>query len=130
MPAQLKACITAGSDTTLMVWADLDDNMLDGDQLKREFWSKAQAAGVEREEFEQVVFVFAKDRIENWIEYLSTGITDEAKEGPRVTDKAAAEAAVTLADRCQQQTTGPALPPSLEWSCQNWKKLVKRMRET
>jgi len=34
--------------------------------------------------FDKAVFIFPKDRIENWIQYLSTGVTDENTEGPRV----------------------------------------------
>ncbi len=90
-----------GGDTTLMVWADLDHDMETGEQLKEVFWSAARQNGIAREQFDQVVFVFPKDRIENWIEFLLTGMTDEAREGPRVQhDKHAADAAKELAKRC------------------------------
>lgn len=128
-PKELKSCLQVGGDTTLMVWADVDDDMTDGEQLKNAFWIAAQADGVTQEDFNQIVFIFAKDRIENWIEFFKTGSTDESKEGPRVTDREAADAARKLAQRCQQQSTTPSLPPSLEWSCRNWRSLVKRMRE-
>lgn len=128
LPTQLKLCLQAGGDTTLMVWADVDDDTTDGDQLRGRFWQEAQNAGISQDEFDQVVFVFAKDRIENWIEFLMVDCTDESREGPRVTDKTAAEAAKKLAKRCQQQTMNPPLPPSLEWSCRNWRKLVERMK--
>ncbi len=94
-----------------------------------EFWSAAQQAGVTKEQFEQVVFVFAKDRLENWIEYLLTGSTDESKEGPRQKhDRTVADAARLLAQRCNSGAPEPRLPPSLAWSCQNWRALVDRMR--
>jgi hypothetical protein len=129
MPAQLNVCLEYGSDTTLMVWADLDDDMADGNQLKDEFWKEAQAAGITADQFDQVVFAFAKDRLENWIEFLRNGATDESQEGPRVTHSSeAANAARVLAERCQRQTKAPPLPPSLAWSCENWNKLVKRMQ--
>jgi len=112
-----------------MVWADLDHDMPDGESLKQEFWTVAQRAGLTREQFEQVVFVFAKDRLENWIEFLLTGTTDESKEGPRLKhDRPVAEAARNLARRCASGAAAPQLPPSLGWSCQNWRKLVDRMR--
>ena len=38
MPHELKACLNTGAQTTLMVWADLDHDMSDGDQLKASFW--------------------------------------------------------------------------------------------
>jgi hypothetical protein len=84
MPVELRACLAMGSDTTLMVWADLDHDMPDGEALKERFWKTAQGQGITRDQFDQVVFVFAKDRLENWIEFLRTGTTDEGKEGPRV----------------------------------------------
>lgn len=131
MPNELRICLAMGGETTLMVWADLDDNMADGDTLKDRFWQEAQGAGLTRPDFDKVVFVFAKDRLENWIEFLRTGATDESKEGPRVKhDRDVAEAARILATRCLSKTKGPRLPPSLIWSCRNWKILVKRMSAT
>lgn len=129
MPSELRACLAAGADTTLMVWADLDDDMADGNQLRDAFWQEAQAAGITRGEFDQVVFAFAKDRLENWIQFLRTGATDESQGGPRVRpNREVADAARTLSARCQGQAKGPPLPPSLTWSCENWNKLVKRMQ--
>lgn len=118
-----------GGDTTLMVWADLDHDMADGDSLKQEFWAVAQQARITKEQFDQVVFVFAKDRLENWIEFLQTGTTDESKEGARQKhDRPVADAARSLARRCASSEAEPRLPPSLGWSCRNWRKLVERMR--
>ena len=128
MPTELKTCLDMGGQTTLMVWADLDHDMVDGEQLKQEFWKVAQDQDVTREQFDTVVFVFAKDRLENWIEYLNQGSTDETKEGPRIKhNREARDAATKLADRCRQDQTDPPLPESLEWSCRNWRSLVKRM---
>lgn len=118
-----------GGNTTLMVWADLDDDMATGEQLKERFWSAAQQAGIQRQDFDRVVFVFAKDRLENWIEFLLTGATDESRESPRQKhDRSVAEAARSLAKGCASGAAEPKLPPSLSWSCQNWRKLVERMR--
>ena len=129
MPEELQTCIQMGADTTLMVWADLDDDMEDGDQLRQAFWTVANQNGITANEFDQVVFVFAKDRLENWIEFLLTGATDEAQEGTRVKDdKTVAVAAKKLAQICRGQLQGVQLPPSLNWSCQNWHRLVERMR--
>lgn len=126
---ELKACLNQGGQTTLMVWADLDDDMNDGDELKRVFWEKAQAQGISESQFSQVVFVFAKDRLENWIQYLLEGSTNESIEGPRVRHSSAvAQAARNLADRCSRDQVDPPLPPSLGWSCRNWRKLVQRMQ--
>lgn len=128
MPGELKACLNIGSQTTLMVWADLDDDMNDGDQLKVRFWKTAEAEGITQEQFESVVFIFAKDRLENWIQYLIEGVTDESIEGPRVKhNRTVADAAKKLAERCNQMQAGPPLPPSLEWSCKNWHQLVRQM---
>ncbi|MFN3651325.1 MAG: hypothetical protein ACK47B_17255 [Armatimonadota bacterium] len=128
MPAELRACGERGGDTTLIVWADLDHDMADGEALKRVFWQACQAQGIERELFDRAVFVFAKDRLENWIEYLNTGATDEGREGPRVSPREAADAARTLAERCRRGAPEPQMPPSLKWSCQNWRELTLRMR--
>ena len=129
MPTELRSCLEMGGNTTLMVWADLDHDMDSGDKLMAEFWAVAQQAGITLEQFNKVVFVFAKDRIENWVEFLLTGVTDESKEGPRLThDRPVAEAARLLAKKCLAGTPLPAIPPSLEWSCRNWRELVNRMR--
>lgn len=129
MPAELRTCLEMGADTTLMVWADLDDNMDHGDQLRQAFWTSAEENGITKDEFDRVVFVFAKDRLENWIEFLLTGSTDEAREGPREKDgRRVAEAAKMLAQKCRGQLQGAQFPPSLNWSCQNWRRLVERMR--
>ena len=89
----------------------------------------AQQVGITKEQFDQVVFVLAKDRLENWIEFLLTGATDESREGPRQKyDRPGAEAAKSLAKRCMSGAAEPKLPPSLAWSCMNWRKLVERMR--
>lgn len=128
MPGELRVCLAAGADTTLMVWADLDHDMANGDQLRDEFRKEAQANGIASDEFDQVVFIFAKDRLENWIEFLQTGTTDESREAPRVKhNREVAEAAKALAERCQKKTKQPPLPRSLAWSCENWNKLVNRM---
>ena len=128
MPEHLRACINAGGNVTLMVWADVDDDMQDPDALLKCFWDEAKNAGIAKAEFDQVVFSFAKDRIENWIEFLTIGSTDESQEGPRVHhNKVVREAALTLAGRCRGER-GPDLPPSLAWSCRNWRALVDRMQ--
>jgi hypothetical protein len=129
VPKRLQYVIQAGGNTTLMVWADLDHDMPDGDALRNEFWSEAQSQGITRPQFDQVVFIFAKDRIENWVEFLTSGATDEAQEGPRLRhDRQAADAARLLAERCLRGARIAGVPPSLEWSCRNWRALVERMR--
>jgi hypothetical protein len=129
MPKELRACLSMGADTTLMVWADLDHDMAEGNELKDAFWAEARKAGIGEDEFRQVVFAFAKDRLENWIEFLHTGNTDEAQEGPRVKkNKDVADAARELAARCRSSQKEPPLPASLAWSCVNWRALVERMR--
>ncbi len=112
MPQELQFCLGRGSDTTLMVWADCDDNCADGESLKREFWKEAERGEVSKEDFDRVVFIFAKDRLENWIEFLQTGNTDESKEGPRVKhNRKAAEAAKKLANFCKAQQSVHGMPP-------------------
>lgn len=128
-PEELKRCLSAGGNTTLMVWADCDHDCEDGNELKRKFWTEAQRSGVTQAEFDHVVFVFAKDRLENWIQFLNTGQTNEAEEGPRLRHgKQAADAAKELASRCRGGTHVQNMPPSLQWSCNNWHALVQRMR--
>jgi hypothetical protein len=130
-PTELKNCLEVGSDTTLMVWADLDHDIADGDSLKLLLRRSAVTAGIPTTDFERVVFAFPKDRLENWIQFLDTGGTNEAIEGPRVAyPRYAAEAAKVLADRCQGRTHGSPLPPSLQWSCDNWRRHVRRMKSS
>lgn len=129
MPQELRNCLDAGADETLMVWADCDDNCTDGEALKAVFWREAERQGITGEEFDRVVFIFAKDRLENWIQFLQSGKTDEAEEGPRVKNgKEAADAANTLADFCKAGKPVNDIPPSLRWSCKNWRALVERMK--
>lgn len=120
-----------GGHTTLMVWADCDDDCADPEALKAHFWNEAQRRGITKEKFDQVVFIFAKDRLENWIEYLATGGTDESREGPRVKhNREVAEAAKTLAEVCRKGKPLMNIPPSLQWSCKNWQTLRDRMQAT
>jgi hypothetical protein len=127
-PKELQSCSMAGGDTTLVVLADVDD-LKDGDELKSKYWEGVKTAGLSRELFESVVFIFPKDRIENWVEFLTTGKTDEKEEGPRVKDLSAVrDAARKLARFCREGDAPGPLPASLEWSCHNWRALVERMR--
>lgn len=113
-----------------MVWADCDHDCADGEALKARFWKEAAREEITKEQFERVVFVFAKDRLENWIEFLNTGTRDEAKEGPRVKhDRDVADAAKRLADLCRAGKPVDDMPPSLQWSCKNWRTLVNRMKD-
>jgi hypothetical protein len=129
MPAELQACLESGGHTTLMVWADLDHDMEDGEKLRGNFWAAAKEMGITEEQFREVVFVFAKDRLENWIEFLRTGTTDESNEGPRLKhDRHVADAAKALARKCLSGAPIPKVPRSLAWSCKNWRALVERMR--
>lgn len=129
MPDELKICLSRGGDTTLMVWADCDDNCADGDTLKAAFWDEATAQGITKEQFDQVVFIFAKGRLENWIEFLQTESTDESKEGPRVKNtRDVADAAKKLARLCAAGQQVAGMPLSLQWSCKNWRTLVERMK--
>jgi hypothetical protein len=129
MPAELERCLASGGDTTLMVWADCDHDCAHPDALKAHFWTEAQRQKITRDHFERVVFIFAKDRIENWIQFLATGNTDESIEGPRVKhDREAAEAAKRLAVMCREGRRLEDLPPSLHWSCKSWQTLRNRMQ--
>lgn len=130
MPGQLRLCLDAGGDTTLMVWADCDKDCDDGDALKDKFWKEAGDSGITRADFDRAVFIFAKCRIENWIEFLKTGKTDESQKGPRVKhNRDAAEAAKKLASMCSESKAVDNMPSSLLWSCENWRVLVKRMKK-
>jgi hypothetical protein len=129
MPLELRQCLDAGGHTTLMVWADCDHNCADGNALKAHFWREAERQGITREQFDRVVFVFAKDRLENWIEFLQTGTTDESKEGPRVKDnRAVADAARKLAEMCKEGRQVEGMPSSLQSSCENWRALVQMFK--
>jgi hypothetical protein len=129
LPKEIRAAEQAGGDTTVIVFADVDDDMHSPEVLRAAFWTAAQAAGISSDQFNRVVFALAKDRLENWVEFLNSGSTDESREGPRVKhDREAADAAKKLARLCASGTPIPDIPPSLEWSCQNWRALVDRMR--
>lgn len=120
-----------GGDATLMVWADCDDDCADSNELKDAFWHEAHRKGIARDEFDSVVFIFPKDRLENWIEFLKTGETDENQEGPRVaSNREVAEAAKELARKCKAGQPISNIPPSLQWSCANWHALAQRMKSS
>jgi len=128
-PGELKSCLGVGGDMTLMVWADCDDNCADAEVLKAAFWKEAERQGITKVQFDRIVFVFAKDRLENWIEFLQKGSTDESEEGPRVKhNREVANAARKLADLCKAGKPVDGMPPSLQWSCKNWRALVDRMK--
>lgn len=128
LPTELLRCLGMGGHTTLMVWADCDDDCADPEALKVHFWNEAQRRAITKTQFEQIVFILAKDRIENWIEYLTTGNTDESKEGPHVRhNREAAEAAQKLAGLCRKGEPFMNMPPSLQWSCNNWQALRHKM---
>lgn len=130
MPRELLACIQSGAETTLVVCADVDHDTPDCDALREKFRREALSVGISDSDFDRVVFVFAKDRLENWIEFLLTGATDESREGPRVPhNRKVADAAKVLAGRCLNQSSGPKLPDSLQWSCRNWRRLVETMHD-
>ncbi len=87
----------------------------DGDALKADFWKESQGHGVSKGDFDRVVFICAKDRLENWIEFLLTGKTDETEEGPRVkSGRDVAVAAKKLADLCKPGKPVDGMPPSLQ----------------
>ena len=128
MAKELKAAGQVGGKTTLMIWADVDDDLESPEKLKALFWAAAQTEGIAPDQFGGVVFAFARDRLENWVEFLNSGATDESREGPRVKDPDAVKAARILGDLCLKGAPIPNIPPSLEWSCRNWRALVERMR--
>ena len=85
--------------------------------------------GLRKEQFDRIVFIFAKDRLENWIEFLQTGTTDESNEGPRVkNNRVVADAARKLAEMCEEGRPVEHMPPSLQWSCKNWRALVQMFK--
>jgi hypothetical protein len=129
-PQELQKCEAAGGDTTLIVLADVDDNLENSGQLKEKYWKTAQKAEISKEIFDKAVFIFPKDRIENWIEFLSTETTDERREGRRVTSNVrVANCAKLLAKKCRSSgQLDETFPPSLTWSCHNWRSLVERMK--
>ena len=128
LPGEISAAEQAGGNTTVVVWADVDDNMESPEALKAAFWTAADGAGISPDQFGRVVFALAEDRLENWVEFLNLGVTDESREGRRVKhDREAVEAARKLAQHCSRGAPIPNIPPSLEWSCQNWRRLVERL---
>jgi hypothetical protein len=131
LPSELKNCLVAGGHTTLMVWADCDHTCANPDQLKADFWVEAQKQEITSQQFGLIVFIFARDRIENWIEFLLTGSTDESREGPRIRHtREASDAAKKLAAMCIGKQVVSNIPPSLNWSCRNWRSLVETLRAT
>ncbi len=129
MPAELRICLARGGRTSLLVLADCDHDCAHPDALKNSFWNEAEHQGISRQEFELVTFAFAKDRLENWIEFLLSGKTDEQVEGARTThDRQASDAAHKLAEFCRLGLSVDMMPPSLQWSSKNWRSIVARLK--
>lgn len=132
LPQELEKCRKRGGDTTLMAWADCDHDCEEPKDLVRRFWDHAKSQGVTEEQFGSVVLIFAKDRLENWIEFLLTGVTDEGVEGVKKSKnksgREATAAARKLAEHCRLNNPIPNMPPSLAWSCVNWRRLCDRMK--
>lgn len=126
-PNELQLVHAQGSDTTLVVFADIDDDIETGDELKKRYEEKMNTCNIPKEWLNEVVFIFSKDRIENWIEYILEGKTNENIEGKRVDRSAAKKAAQELAKLCKGGKPQTMLPPSLQWSCKNWHNLVNTM---
>ncbi|GHV04066.1 hypothetical protein AGMMS50229_04640 [Campylobacterota bacterium] len=123
---ELRKCSAAGGNTTLIVLSDVDD--LDSpNALQTIFDNKAREAGLSCA-LDKVVYIFPKNRIENWFEYLLNGSTNESQEGRRRDNEKAREAAEILAQKCTQKQRDPQMPPSLKWSCEQWNKLTTRMK--
>ncbi len=130
IPDELKSCLANGAATTLVVCADCNSDCASPDDLVKKIRAHAEGKGISAEQFEQIVFMFAKDRLENWIEFLATGETDEMSEGPRIrSNRCSRDLARELAKICKEGHVQPNMPPSLKWSCDNWKKLSDRMRD-
>src|SRR5947207_11558011 len=53
MPKELKDCLAAGGHTTLIVWADCDDDCDDSEALKTHFRIEAQQRSITNEQFER-----------------------------------------------------------------------------
>jgi hypothetical protein len=113
-----------------MVWADVDANGSPNQlfsSIEKQL-TKGKPPLLTQDEFNQIVFVFAHSRIENWIEFLNQGKTNEETPGPRVDNDEVAMAARKLAKICSDGDS-LKLPTSLAWSCKNWKALTQRMAE-
>jgi hypothetical protein len=89
----------------------------------------ARQSGIEDNDLERVVFVFAKDRLENWIEFLVTGSTDEAQEGPREKDGKTVAAAKKAGPDVQGATTRSSAPAIPRLVMPKRHRLVARMRD-
>lgn len=128
VPQELKKCESAGADVSLVVMADIDEDP-SPEVLKSKFWQEAQKMGISKELFEKATFIFPRKCLENWVEFLIDGKTDEARTGKPIDDNTKVRtAAKKLAGICKEQKP-IALPQSLEWSCANWHALTKRMQQ-
>ncbi|MCL2016106.1 MAG: hypothetical protein FWG68_07680 [Defluviitaleaceae bacterium] len=132
-PVELERCTKMGADTTLVVMTDLDDDCANGDILRDKYRQIAENAEIDEKLFAKVVFICPKYRIENWIEYLNTGHTDENIKAPRTDNNSAKMAAIKLADMCQKnvdKNIGNAdFPLSLKWSCNNWNEISRQLQK-
>ncbi len=128
-PQVLLNCAKRGADTALIVLADVDDDCDSCEELKKKYIKAAKDYGIDDGLLKSVVFVFPKDRIENWIQFINDGVTDEAIEAPRVKNEVAVAAARKLADMCKTNIDDGQFPTSLKWSCKNWRRFVGRMRK-
>lgn len=119
-PRQVKAVRSRGGAAALVVLIDADRDSVDkvwnilNDRLKQEGMSVISSS--------DLIFIASpKWRIENWIEYLRTGATNEELQGPRLEDEGSArEDAGSLYQMCVTRALPPNPPPSLKAACEQW----------
>jgi hypothetical protein len=121
-PRQLKAVRSRGGKAALVVLIDADHDSVQ--EIREVLDRRLKEADMPTISPEDPIFIaIPKWRIENWIEYLRTGDTDEAAQGARLIDEASARPlAAKLHETC---LNGPPLaspPPSLEQACTEWQR--------
>ena len=112
--------VRARPGTALVVLIDADRDSVEtirrllDDRLKQEQMNALSSE-------DRVFIASPKWRIENWIEYLKTGKTDEKSQGPRLDDEGSARTlALDLHRKCLVKSPLLNVPPSLGKACEEW----------
>lgn len=126
-PKELKA-LRSRSGSALVVMIDADkDSVSDVRQIIDQ---KLAQTGEPPVRVKDLVFVASpKWRIENWIQYLREGHTDESKQGPRLDkENSCREDAKRLFESCIGNVALLQAPESLESACAEWKPFRNRIK--
>jgi hypothetical protein len=107
----------------LIVASDADDSTVD--ERLETFREMCRASGVDfRKDQERIAFIIPRRNIETWLAYLRGEAVNETDRYRKYeSESECRDQVVRLDEMCRQQRLAPASPPSLEFACQEFKRI-------